>query len=71
MEVVPSPKSQDQELIGPGELVEPSKKKTSGQLPKVYWKNAEQVGGIIQLIVSVSQKVLVQALGVPMVRHTT
>ena len=71
MLVPPSPKVHDHEFTTPGLAVDPSKKLVVGQFePKVHWKPALQVGGVMQLIASVSQNVLVQLSLVAMVKQT-
>jgi hypothetical protein len=58
-------------VTDPGELVEPSKNETCGHCPRVYWKAASHIGGgAIQLIVTGTQKLLLQKLEVVIVKQT-
>ena len=68
----PSPKSQFQLVMVPGEELEVSIKVTVGQpLPaKNQSKSALQVAGWIQVMLTVSQKVSLQLSEVVMVRQT-
>jgi hypothetical protein len=51
--------------------VEASKNETCGHCPRVYWRAASHTGGgVIQLIVTGTQKLLLQKLEVVIVRQT-